>query len=969
MKRFMKTSPVPYVSMQKLSCLSLLACCLLLQGCSWFGLGGDSVDRGPTLSELEPAELPDPDIRLPKVTIEDIEESYRLALEVAETPEIRRKILTRLAGLQMARSEQNQLDATETGQFFDEAIGMYQELIDLQRPHGETDKLQYQLAKAYALDGRVEESAGVLDSIAAEYPASPLIAEAQFRRAERFFSERNYAEAEKAYAAVMAVGEASSYFQNAVYMHGWSQFKRNRYRASLKSFTLVLDQLTPADGDFSKLDGPRKNLSQDTLRVMSLVFSYLDGAQTITDVYQRLGVRPYHHQLYDRLGQLYLNKRRYRDSANTYKHFVDHYPNSDHSPGFAVRTIEVYERGNFPSLILPSKETFVKNYGIHSQYWAQKDEKVRDELRTYLHIYLPELARYYHAEAQDYNTVKGDKNLTKKLADAKLTLAQLNEKQRNTYLTAARWYEEFVATFPADKQTPEMVFLMAESLNEAGEWPKAVDAYERVAYEYIDKKHGAEAGYSAILVAEKLIQSTVQPNQQTWVVRKTNSALNFADYYATDKRAPAVLAQASQSLLEQGLHEKAVAAAKRVTSWQPAVSSDLLHTAWLVQGHGLFDLKQYTAAESAYRSVLKLISPKDKERAVIEERIAASIFKHAEQLLAANDKAQAIEQLLRVRTVTPESDIAIKAQYDAANYLMELKRWEEAEKELTDFRRRFSGHKLTPSIPAKLAVIYQEMENWDLAAATLEEIYRANPSEDVKKQSLYLAAELYEKSGNRQKAIVTYRRYANTYQQPFDIVIEAQYKLTELYQHEKQLSKRNFWLRKLMTSHAKAGNSKSERSTYLAAFASSELAEQKYKQFRAIRLTLPLKRSLKKKKQALTGTLQAYKKTLDYGVAKFTTQASFRIGEVYARLSKDLMDSQRPKNLDALALEQYEILLEEQAFPFEEKAIEIHEANAQRSWEGIYDDWVKESFQSLSTLLPARYRKTEKLIEYSETIY
>ena len=81
------------------------------------------------------------------------------------------------------------------------------------------------------------------------------------------------------------------------------------------------------------------------------------------------------------------------------------------------------------------------------------------------------------------------------------------------------------------------------------------------------------------------------------------------------------------------------------------------------------------------------------------------------------------------------------------------------------------------------------------------------------------------------------------------------------------------------------------------------------------------------------------------------------------------MNSQRPKELDELALEQYEILLEEQAYPFEEKAIEIHEVNVQRSWKGTYDAGVKRSFDALAKLLPARYNKPETRLEVSNEIH
>jgi len=54
------------------------------------------------------------------------------------------------------------------------------------------------------------------------------------------------------------------------------------------------------------------------------------------------------------------------------------------------------------------------------------------------------------------------------------------------------------------------------------------------------------------------------------------------------------------------------------------------------------------------------------------------------------------------------------------------------------------------------------------------------------------------------------------------------------------------------------------------------------------------------------------------------------------------------------------MLLGEQAFPFEEKAVEVHEANARRASEGVYDHWVQESFARLAVLVPGRYAKSER---------
>jgi hypothetical protein len=62
------------------------------------------------------------------------------------------------------------------------------------------------------------------------------------------------------------------------------------------------------------------------------------------------------------------------------------------------------------------------------------------------------------------------------------------------------------------------------------------------------------------------------------------------------------------------------------------------------------------------------------------------------------------------------------------------------------------------------------------------------------------------------------------------------------------------------------------------------------------------------------------------------------------------------------------VLLEEQAYPFEEQAIQIHEVNLRRSWEGVFDDWVQKSFGALRELMPGRFDKRETQVAYVEAI-
>ena len=127
--------------------------------------------------------------------------------------------------------------------------------------------------------------------------------------------------------------------------------------------------------------------------------------------------------------------------------------------------------------------------------------------------------------------------------------------------------------------------------------------------------------------------------------------------------------------------------------------------------------------------------------------------------------------------------------------------------------------------------------------------------------------------------------------------------------------------------------------------------------------------SIKKKKQLLQNAIKAYETAIAYRVADVTTSATYQIAELYHDFAKALLKSERPKGLSGEVLEEYNLLLEDQAFPFEEKAINIHAANLNQVRDGVYTKWTKRSLDVLQKLQPGRYAKHEKINKYVEAIH
>jgi cellulose synthase operon protein C len=95
-----------------------------------------------------------------------------------------------------------------------------------------------------------------------------------------------------------------------------------------------------------------------------------------------------------------------------------------------------------------------------------------------------------------------------------------------------------------------------------------------------------------------------------------------------------------------------------------------------------------------------------------------------------------------------------------------------------------------------------------------------------------------------------------------------------------------------------------------------------------------------------------------------TAAATYYIAETYSDFGRSLTESERPTNLGAAELKEYEDALDEQAFPFEEKAIGVHEKNMEMLRAGVFNDWTKKSLEKLTELMPGRYAKPEMSIGF-----
>jgi tetratricopeptide (TPR) repeat protein len=875
-------------------------------------------------------------------------ENYKRFLELQRTdPNLRAEAMRRLGDLNQESDQLDNLDKdlSQVDLNSTEAIRLYTLLLKAYPDYARNDQVLYQMARAYEATSKPDQALSTLDQLIARYPNTHLLDEVQFRRGELLFSAKDYKQSAAAYGVVIRLGAASSFYTQSLYKDGWSLFKQSLNEDSLPPFAGVLDQellggvkggpMRPLD----QLTRANRELVDDTLRVMSITFSYLDGAPSVDAFLSTRGTPAYAYLLYSRLGDLYVDKQRYQDAAGAYRAFVSRDSDNVHAPDLAMQAIQAYTKGGFTDLVIDGKREYAQHYDFTAPFWKGRTHADYPVVVKELQTNLKDLATYYHAAAQK----------SKLPAD---------------YQQAAHWYRSYLTSFPDAPDSAGTNYLLADALFESHQYGEAATEYEHTAYGYPKDAKSAAAAYAALVSYQKGEEGLAGDAKSAWHARAIDANIKFAQSFPEHPESGGVLTRAAEDIFAAHDLPRSIQVSQQLLARMPAPEVAQQRIAWNIIGQSEYDLGVYDKAEAAFiqardRSVGA--DPADvKVRADLTERIAESVYRQGEARQKSGDASGAVADFLRVAKVAPDSKIVGTAQYDAAAGLINLKQWDQAIAVLEPYRKQYPNGANAEDVTRKLAVAYAEANRPADAAVEFEHI-SANTTEEtaVRREALERAADLYGKAGNQVKTVAMMEREVVEYPTPVPAAIEVRQQLAQLAAKSGDTARQQQWLREIVHADAQAGAARTERTKYLAATAQLKLAEPLRDNFRSVRLVLPLKKSLVAKRQSMEAALAAYKAATDYHVAEVTTAATYETAELYRQLGKDVMASERPKNLKPDELEQYNSLLEDQSFPFEEQSIQIHEINTALARDGVYDEWVKKSYAALAELKPGRYGKTE----------
>ena len=803
-------------------------------------------------------------------------------------------------------------------------------------------QILYNLANAYDQKGEHEKSEAALKQLVKNHPKSPYYIEAQFRLAEMAFSKKEYVRAEDAYTEVVVSKKNDRFYEKAKFKRGWARFKQEYYIEAVDDF---LETVTYHEfDDYEQLNQSEKDIFREYFRAIGLSFSYLGGVERLNKYFADKPNFKYLYYTYAHIGEIYEKQFRFSDAVETQNYFIKMHPNSPNVPLAQLKIFDIWKKGGFANRVYDSLDKFYVAYNPKSDYWVKNnaDSKIYQAASQKLKENILVVARDHHAKYQEH-------------------------RKKKFFLNAQKWYERYLTHYSTQARKDNVHYMYAELLAAGRAYPGALKQYELAAYDS-DIILNKDAAYATITLTSKLLNKAKKAKQrETLLNNHIKYSMLFSQLYSTDKRSPQIVSHAAELAFRSGQYQKAIDLSELVSeNNQPAIAL----RGNIIKAHSYFKLGKYTIAEANYQNAITTDKLEQKTRTELSSKLGLAIYKQAESEAKLGRTDQALYHFTRINKVVPTSKYAATGMYDAIALTMSNEMWSSSVFYIKQFQQLFPKHKLNSDVSRKLSAVYLKSGQDIMAAREFEKVASLGGDNKVKTAALWKAAELYEAKKDIPSAIKTYQQYAQKHPHPFTQNMEAMQKLVELYSQQDDVLSANKWRNGILKADKRVSKkTRTERTRFIASSASLDLAKTQYASFDSQKLTLPLKTTLRKKKRAMQSAVRLFGRTSAYAVADTATEATYSIAEIYSSFSKALLDSERPKNLNKDELEQYQILLEDKAFPFEEKAIEFFEANLSHIKEGVYNQWIDSSLKRLQQLFPARYKREVKIDEYVNVIH
>ncbi len=801
---------------------------------------------------------------------------------------------------------------------FREAIEAYAAVIRRFPQHALVEDALYGLAYCYTEQGEPDRAAAEYSRLIQRYPQTRYSVEINMRLGEYYFEMEDLAQAIIHYQKV-AEADNPNYKDKALYKMGWCYYNLDEYEKAIDTFFSLLDY------DLTGM-AASESLANESIDILARSFAESTGTPGLVRMLSSRSHDPRSQDILFKLADLYKERSFYPEAIGTYKTFIKLYPAGKDLPSALAHMDESYYlRGNTVAA-LELRESYPEVAGPGTSWYSNASQEKKADIMKWILENLEGSAERRRARYQAGGT---ENELEIALSDLAL-YSRLSE-----------------GTLPC-----QVLYLKGLTQADLKLYPDAAETLNSLAGRSKCLEHTAQASLRSTDFQIEIFEGTGEMD----VDLLTRTVGILEQVAPEDPATPRAVLVMGEILVNHGRHSDARTYFSRLIRNYP--SSPETERARFLMGRTFFQEDNFKQAAAWFREAWrKSVNTEEGDEA--KRLHVYSLFKYAEELSRQKKSTLAARRFETIYRRFPDADVSQVSLYNAG----QLYRKMGLEMKATDLFE-------------ELALIYEES---DLASEALllsvqileavgnpvraadDSLALANRSTGeerltalIKSADLYSSGKAYERSAAVRETVI----------REFPDPVEQRSRQIFLLGNDQEAA--GLWQAALSSylQVVRLGSEKSSTPPLVenAARAQLRIAEESYARFLQVDIAPPVEETVVVKRELLQKAIRNFVTAGNYRIADISTASNYFIGSALEQFKDGILQSARPETLSPEELEEYELLLQEMAYPFEKKALHAYRVNMERAIElGILNPWIEKSYQRLAELAPWAYNREEKI--------
>ncbi len=873
------------------------------------------------------------------------ESRFRLAdLELVAARQEFRKAMEAYLAAQAAGREPGPLPVLTHA----DALALYRKILAEDRDFEHLDAVRFNAGMILADEANPEAEAFFTDLVTL-HPESPYVQEATLRLGDLRFNEKRFDEGVAFYTHA-AAGKDAGLSAIALYKKGWARFNQDRFLEAADAFRAVLDLY----------DSPRR--AEIAADVEGEAESYLvhslagaGGADAFASYFDSLGARPYERRVLLALGQHFRRYGLYADATDADRRFLARYPLDAQALTTAERLIETHQRANHDERAREARLDVAAHFAPGSA-WAEA--QASDSLRAAGEAFA---LGAWSAVAKDYHRLAREKGA------------------KSDWKQALELYETLLAKFPNRPEAPTLELSAGEASAQLEDWPGALAHYAAAAKSG-DDSLAVQALWQRVAVTDAWYRGTTPKGAQALgrdsLAREVIAAGDaLLERFPSHAQGADIVWREGQLGFAHGWWERAAQDMERLAKRWPDDKRAPL--ALGLRADAVFRSGDFAAAGTAYEEALVVAQRAGND--TLAKRLATAVpicaYKNAEASVAADSNAYArhAELFEQVARRFPNYEHAHVAAYRAGLAYFKAGRTRDGVLAMEALIRDFPKSDYVRDAHLEIAHRWEEAGEKEQGADAYARFATRYPKDADADDAWLKAADLWQAAGLSTRADEQRLAYLKQYPKDDSTAIEILegFAMRDL---DRVTADRpiSTVMPKPAAKGAKAAAAAAPAS-YLAdylrrAAAHPELASKKivarvrflegeeaFAKYDAVKLTLPLAKSIAARQKKLDETMALYRKSVDTGVPEWAHASAYRIGQSLIAFGEALERSERPADLHGDDLKAYVQVLGDKAQQFYDRGETVWTEALKKSRDDAPDDWLARAQTSLWSRLGNRF--------------